>query len=326
MKALVVGSSVIDLFLNIEDLEKVKVEGSNATFQIGDKVPVNIKNLTIGGNGANVGVGLSRLGVPTELFTYLGRDIFSKEIEESLKKESVTIFLDEKNRSERSSLSFIFDIASDRIIFSHHEVHPHAFHYQEESRPDLLFLTSIGDTWEQAYQEVLEFIKANNIQVALNPGSHQLEKKTDLVLEVVQNTSILFVNKQEAEKILSWKDVSTNGETSVILTELKKFGPQTVVVTDSNNGAYIRDREEKAYHINAQGEEFTEKTGAGDAFTSGFLAKKIMSGTTEECLRWGSMNAYACMQKVGAQNGILTKDEMQESFEKLHDKFHVNPL
>src|SRR3989344_413127 len=146
MNALVVGSSVIDLFLQIEDENHLKVLDRNVSFQLGDKIPVNIRTLTLGGNGANVSVGLKRLGIHTKLFTYLGSDIFSKEIEETFEKEGIEC-MRAQDSGQKSSLSFIFDIASDRIIFCHHEARNHTFSYQEPQLPEFIFLTSIGKEW-----------------------------------------------------------------------------------------------------------------------------------------------------------------------------------
>ena len=52
-----------------------------------------------------------------------------------------------------------------------------------------------------------------------------------------------------------------------------------------------------------------EKTGAGDAFGSGFLTGYIKEKSIERGLQIGIANAASCIQKLGAKNGLLQRGE-----------------
>ena len=52
-----------------------------------------------------------------------------------------------------------------------------------------------------------------------------------------------------------------------------------------------------------------EKTGAGDAFGSGFLAGLLRKDSLEYALQLATANATSCIQKIGAKNGLLKKGE-----------------
>jgi len=63
-------------------------------------------------------------------------------------------------------------------------------------------------------------------------------------------------------------------------------------------------------------QKLVDKTGAGDAFASAFfgrivIEKEFNENVLKSALLWGSANASSVIQKIGAQNGILNKEEYQ---------------
>lgn len=315
MKVLSVGASVIDLFLKPSD-SHVKIDNGNVVLKLGDKVPTDIKDLTLGGNGANVAVGLSRLSHEVSFYTYLGTDALSKEIEQIAEAEKINLITD-RSEQERTPLSLIFDFNDDRIIFSHHEKKNHIFSYKESVLPELIYLTSIGETWAQAYKDVLSFAKNNNIPIALSPGSAQLDSINDVLMEALKYSQYLFLNKEEGQKILTTcsRPAETIGQ---ILTSLQALGPKIVSVTDGEKGAYAIDDE--AYSINVfDHEKAIEKTGAGDSYATGFLASHLLRNPLPECMRWGGVNANSVTQFIGGQKGLLDKDSLVKALSERPD-------
>ena len=58
--------------------------------------------------------------------------------------------------------------------------------------------------------------------------------------------------------------------------------------------------------------EVVEKTGAGDAYTAGFLAATLNNQPIEEAMHWGALDSASVIQKTGAEDGLLTKLELEE--------------
>ncbi|PIT89009.1 MAG: hypothetical protein COU27_02480 [Candidatus Levybacteria bacterium CG10_big_fil_rev_8_21_14_0_10_36_7] len=310
MNILVVGSCTIDMFLKA-DSDHFQTNENKVCFALGDKIPTDIKDFSIGGNGANVSVGLKRLGVTSSLFTHLGSDLLSKEVETTVQKEGVITEII-KIPTKTPSLSFVFDFNNDRIIFSHHTTYDYDFSYSKTDLPDLIYLTSIGNRWENVYKKVVEFAKENKIPLALSPGSAQLEDINDTLLWALKSSNMIFINKQEAEKILSASGHKTKNVLD-ILSALQALGPETVSITDGANGAYAISADKTPYKISVfKTPGQTDKTGAGDAYASGFLAAYSFEKNTQESMRWGSVNAWSAMTKTGAQNGLLKKADVEE--------------
>jgi sugar/nucleoside kinase (ribokinase family) len=100
-----------------------------------------------------------------------------------------------------------------------------------------------------------------------------------------------------------------------ILESLRKIGPKVVIVTDGPEGTYSYDGQ-KYLHMPIVPATVVERTGAGDAFGSGFLAGYISGKSVEECLRWGTVNSASVLGFVGPQAGLLTPDKLQEWLER----------
>lgn len=316
MHILVIGSSVIDLFMTI-DPSHAPVTGGKVSFSLGDKVPSEIKKLGLGGNGSNVSVGLTRLTIPTTFYTYLGKDILSREIEEKLTTEGVELIA-KRGTSENSPLHIIFDFEKDRVIFSHYPKAEHSFEIDKKDF-DYIFLNSVADVWENTYEQVFEFSKANNIPIIFSPGTRQLDNLNETVFKVIERSQFIFVNKEEANKILSKKGLESN-DAKTILTNLAALGPKIVSVTDGENGAYARGEDGKTYYIKASGDNNSvDKTGAGDGYAAAFLGCMLSGGTVQDAMKWGGINSKSVMKFIGAQPGLLTLEEIKKETQALND-------
>jgi ribokinase len=322
MRFLVIGSSVTDFFSEIASGDNASISDKTVTFHLGDKIPIQISKQVMGGNGMNVSIGLSRLQTPTSFYTYLGNDSYAYEIESFLKKEEVNVYAEKD--SETSDLSFILDIKDDRIIFSHHPIRNHGFSSPSEEKFDVIFLSSIGESWENAYEKVINYAAYSQTPIAFSPGSRQLSNLNDIFFTALHASQYILVNKDEACDILE-KFGSEHSDIQSILRGLHQLGPKIISITDGGKGAYAYDGE-NSYHIpSLPKEEHSEKTGAGDAYASGFLAALSHKQPVTEAMRWGSFNASMVMKEIGAQEGLLTKDALLQLLEK-HGTFKATKL
>ncbi len=310
MHILVVGSSVIDLFMTV-DKNHIETRDRKVILNLGDKIPSEIKKLAVGGNGANVSVGLCRLEIPASFYTYLGSDVLSRKIEEDLSREGVAL-ASKRGAIQNAPLHIILDFTEDRVILSHYEHVDHDFSYDGQEKFDFIFLNSLADTWEGAYQKVYDYAKKNNIPFAFSPGSRQLDRLDDLIYQIIGHTKIFFSNKEEAVRIIKKEET----DIKVILKELKKLGPSIISVTDGPNGAYAIDENNNCYFIKPAPTDSTEKTGAGDAYATGFFASILHGNNTSTAMTWGTLNAGGVMQDVGAESGLLSKEELDRQLKE----------
>src|SRR5260370_4634029 len=103
----------------------------------------------------------------------IGGDDFAEKIMKDLRADKVSQeFLIEK-KHKPSTFSVVVSVGEERTIFSHHVKREHDFHFSTVSA-DWIYLTSLGEEWHEAYKRVMLYVKRFGVQLAFNPGSHQM--------------------------------------------------------------------------------------------------------------------------------------------------------
>lgn len=315
-----VGEATMDAFMKLQDThDKYHLtDKGELVFRHGEKINVEKYDFCMGGNAANVAVGISRLGLKATLCCETGDDEFSIKIRNSLAQENVErLFMIQKPGS--SHFSVIINFQGDRTIFSEHRERENDFQLTEVTAK-YFYLTSLGKKWEHAYKHVLDFAKKNDVKIAFNPGSPQFKEGKETIHEVMQNTEILFVNKEEAELILfhhyGEKDDDSDDYVQKLATKLQKIGAKNVVITNGRDGSYCLDEKGEFHQKEMFPGKVVERTGAGDSFSTGFLAATIHGLGIEDSMLWGSVNAASVVGHIGAEAGLLTKEEMEVRLQK----------
>lgn len=319
-----VGTAGIDILLDIHrntDAIKSNKSSKELLIKSGRKILVDGYKFSLGQNAANISVGASRLGLSSAIFAEIGSDDFSKKILQDLEKEKVNTS-NIKIEGGDSSFSVILDFQNERTIFAENIKRNHDFSFKNISA-DFLYLTSLSRNWINAYLETLNFVSDNNVPFAFSPGTAQIEDKDKIVLDVIKKSKILFVNKEEAEALLSknrsFTQINEKSYIKKLMTDFKNLGASTIVITDAENGSYCLDQKGKSYFLNALKTSVIEKTGAGDAYATGFIYGYIKNEPTETCMTYGSINASSVIEKVGAQEGLLSSDILIDKAKHLED-------
>lgn len=313
-----VGNVRMDAYMSIHS-PKTELHSDHThkdmCFRLGSKVLVDKYDFLMGGNAANVAVGLSRLGVKTTLAAEMGDDEFSIKIRNTLARENIErLFISEK-KNTTTNLSVIINFAGDRTVFAEERVQENDFDLHE-AETSWVYLTSLGNHWQEAYEKVLKYVDEQKCKLAFNPGSLQLKEGLEVVHKVLKKTDILFVNKEEAELILfnHYKLKIENSEKYIheLCLSLRKQGVRNVVITNGKNGSYVLTEEKEFYEQGLIHGEVIERTGAGDGFASGLLAAIIHEKDIKTAMLWGSHNAAGVVGAVGAEDGLLKLEEMKE--------------
>ena len=89
------------------------------------------------------------------------------------------------------------------------------------------------------------------------------------------------------------------------IRDRRKLCP-VVIITDGANGALVVDRERALRAGLYKGEEMSvDRTGAGDAFCSGFTLRYALGDKLEDAILFAAANSSSVIQHVGAKPGIL---------------------
>lgn len=314
MDVLTVGGATIDALLQIEkarDVIHLNRESKQLEIKSGEKIEVDSCTFSLGGNACNVAVGLSRLGFATGLCAEIGTDVFAQKIINGLRDERVNSSFLIQTPGAASSFAIALNVESERTLFVEHVSRSHDFNLSNLST-QWMYVTSIGDSWQHAYRYIAQIASHKKIQVAYSPGTHQLDTYYEEVNMFFSLTQMLCVNKEEAARIARFYAQKEETDIANLLQILQSLGPKIISITDGARGAYAVDKEGAMWHIDQFPQTVVERTGAGDAYATGFVAALMEEKTVSDAMRYGSLNAASVIGAIGAQKGLLTKEEMEE--------------
>jgi sugar/nucleoside kinase (ribokinase family) len=313
---LTIGDASLDVFLaptETDTLCRMDNKECVVCFSYGNKIPVKNLEFSVGGNAANNSVGTTRLGVKTAIVLTLGDDMIGNQVVNRLKIEGVDLTYVILQPATTSNYSSIITYGGERTIFSYHAPRSYEFPVQLPIAP-WVYLTSMGESYRPFYNHLIDWLRKNpTIKLAFNPGSWQLRAGLEGIGDIMAMTTLIFVNREEAEKLVAMPD--SHSKEKDLLLALGKLGPKICVITDGNNGSYISDGKTflKATVLPV---DAYERTGAGDAFGSGALSAIIKGKTFEEALVWGTVNSASVIGYTGAQKGLLRAEEIGEWVER----------
>lgn len=302
-----VGGVTVDLFLLIDPANphfKFNHDSNELSMHLGDKIVLDNAKFTVGGNGANVAVGVKRLGFRASIFAEIGEDEFAHRILGTLKEEGVDTKKLKKGKAQ-TSFSIILSFAKDRTIFTEKPEREHDFSFSN-LKTDWIYLTSLGKKWEETYKKVGDFVQKKKIKLILNPGPAQLDSGLSSFSYLLPNTEVLIVNREEGELMINEKGLMIKD----LLFNLKKLGPKIVVVTDGEEGSHAINEVGDIIFQEAITVRVVSRTGAGDAYSSGFLGGIMLDKTLKESMLWGTKNAASVIKLIGAQAGLLKREEI----------------
>lgn len=315
-----VGKATLDVFLWTEDSNKhfrLNPATNEICIKLGDKAVVDKAYFLTGGNANNVAVGISRMGFKVAIVAEIGADEFAQKIINILKGEGVSDLYLKQTANQPSSFSIILNFQGDRTILEENIEREHDFDFNN-IKTKWIYLTSMEKKWEEAYDKAIDFTKKNNLKLAFNPGTTQLDNNIEKINEILKICEIVFVNKEEAARICGFESANDDSLIPHLLSSLKERGVKIAVITDGAKGAHMIDASGKVYFSEPVNINVTEKTGAGDAFASGVLSGILSGVSTGEALKWGTINSASVIGNIGAQRGLLTKQNLEDKIKTAH--------
>jgi len=316
LELLSIGDANLDCFIEpteSESLCRMDSKECLIAFSYADKIPVKYSEFSVGGNAANNAVGTKRLGINSAVVLTLGDDSIGKQIIEKLEVESVDITYVIQQPSTISNFNIAVTYNGERTIFTHHAPRSYEFPVRLPKVP-WVYLTSMGESFIPFYNHIADWlIKNPEIKLAFNPGSWQMKMGVKAIGNILKLTNIVFVNKQEAEKLTGFE--SKEKVSRELMMKLSGLGPKISVITDGGNGSFVFDGN-KFLHCGVLPVDAYERTGAGDAFGSGFISAVIKGKSLEEALMRGTVNSASVIGYIGSQKGLLTETDMNVWLER----------
>ncbi|MBA3732937.1 carbohydrate kinase family protein [Patescibacteria group bacterium] len=323
-----IGDITTDAFIKISNAEvhcDIDKQNCKLCVNFGDKIPYDSVTLVKAvGNSANAAVSAARLGLNSALLAYVGDDENGKDDIEILKKNNVDTKYVRVEEGKKTNYHYVLWYDVDRTILVKHE----SFSYElgDIEPPKWIYLSSLGDNTLDFHIQIADYIEKNpNIKLAFQPGTFQIKIGKEALKKIYSQTEIFFCNVEEAQLILS----ESSRAIPVLVKGIASLGPKTVVITDGFAGAYACDTKNDAetiWFMPVYPHTPIERTGAGDAFASTIVSAIILGKTLQDALTWAPINSMSVVQKVGAQEGLLSKTEIENYLAKAPEDYKPSKL
>lgn len=310
-----IGDITTDAFIQLKDVVVERPDEHNkhnlmVCMRFGDKIEYeDVVVVPAVGNSPNAAVSARRLGLKSALVTNLGNDAFGLEDIEVLKKEGVNTDYVRVHEGQKSNYHYVLTYEAERTILVKH----HAYDYQMpaiEPPPKWIYLSSLGESSLPFQHDIAEYLKKHQeTSLAFQPGTFQIKCGYEALKDIYQETDLFFCNKEEAMRILNTKE----SEIKFLLHGINTLGPKIVVITDGPNGAYVYDGKDTVWFIPMYPDPKPpiNRTGAGDAFSSTFTSVLALGFDIPTALSWGPINSMNVVQHIGAQKGLLSREQLE---------------
>ncbi|MFH1315658.1 MAG: carbohydrate kinase family protein [Candidatus Uhrbacteria bacterium] len=307
-----IGDIKLDTFVTLPPSKKTKLLKREGWLSLayGAKIPVTDFEEQIAGSAPNVAVGVSRLGYKTAIYSVMGGDDTTVLAYAKLQDEKVDTQYIETKPGMPSSYSAVINYQGERTILASHQ--PFHYHLPKIQKPEWIYIGELGNRYEEMYQQVIDYIKKDGVKLAINPGAIQLSEKKQILFDLISETDLLIVNKNEAKALAN--NTRKDG-IEYLIHRLWKLGPEIVVITDGANGTYVFNGIHTT-HCQVFPAKVKEMTGAGDSFAAGFLGALLANKEVGEAVRWGNANSASVIQYVGPQPGLLTRGKINTRLKK----------
>jgi sugar/nucleoside kinase (ribokinase family) len=326
LDVLSVGNVVTDVFIRLLDneatVEKTS-DGLKLSMAYGTKVPFDHSEVVAAvGNAPNASVAFAKLGLKSGLVANVGEDAGGREILATLQRANVDTRFVHINPGRKSQSHFVLWYKEERTILVRDKVDfdYHWPRFRIIDIPKWIYFSSVGKQAIEYDDAIVSWLEAHPpIKLALQPGTFQIQTGTKRLERLYQRAEILAVNREEATTISGGNHADLHG----LLDKLHELGPKIVVISDGHNGAYASDGTNRyKMPIYPDPKPPFERTGAGDAFTSTFVAAIMRGADIQGALLWAPINAMSVVQKVGAQAGLLSEHEINHFLRAAPHNYH----
>jgi len=286
-----------------------------------DEVFVSDLKLFSGGAAANSAYACAKLGLKTAFIGKLGlHDEFGGIIINNFKEVSLDTSLIKYSKEYGTGSAYVaLNVQGDRRIYAHsgaaNYLSKDDIIIDEITRSKVIFLSSLKNL--EPFIEAAKIARENEITVILNPGMLIIDQDFDNIKHLLENTDIFILSQREYITLLKIEESDFNE--NVIKTTsntLFNLGIKIIIVTMSSKGAFILNQENSELIPASKVSEVVDTTGAGDAFSAGFMYGFVQNLSYDfellkKNVKVGNFIAENCIQELGARNGIPTIEEIR---------------
>lgn len=296
-----IGNISLDLYFKGESLT---FENNRFQLAVGGKYFVNTLYKSIGGGGANVAVGAAKHELKTAILGKIGDNNFKPMILEELENKNVSASLCQIEKDYLNLSAILLTGKGERSIIHYSPPHEHILKTKSDLekilKTKVVYMGNLPDVSLSEREQLLHFIKYNKIPTVANLGVKDCRRSKHQLVNFLKKIDILILNGHEFAELVKapYKDIHFHEH--VVKWYIRELKDKLVVITEGKKGsyAYVGD---KVFHQKAQDRvKVIDTTGAGDAFTAGFISQYHTTSDIQQSMEKGARYAAKIISQIGA--------------------------
>lgn len=302
-KIITVGAGVQDVFLSQSDALTPVCESPEHCFaklELGAKADVNQIHFSTGGGATNAAVTFARQGHEVMFMGVVGRDPAGQAVLDDLDAENVdTRYVQFSQKYNTGYSVLLLAPNGERMILTYRgaSTHYHAADFTvADIEADWLYVSTLAGQMT-VLDKVFREARAAGMKICFNPGKRELAQREKL-MGLLGDVEVLALNKEEMQQLVPGDDLEQ------LVRRAKELVP-VVLLTDSVNGSMASDGVTIVRAAMYEDVLAIDRTGAGDAFASGFLSQWAHGAQLKDAVVFASANSSSVVNHIGAKTGIL---------------------
>lgn len=320
-----IGSATRDAIFKSNEFKTIKSPdfktGKALAIALGSKIKIDEINFTTGGASTNAATTFARQGFKTSAIFRIGRDVSGSAIKEESLKENIDISFIQTDEKLATAYSIVLEENhGERTILNYRgandALNPEEIMWDNFSTK-WFYLTSLSGNMKFLENTISKKNKTGSL-IAWNPGGEDLKLGLNILLPYLKHINVFLLNQEEASKLLDipYSDINS------IFKKFDEIISGIAIITKGPDGSIASDGKNIYSAGTFKEKEIVDRTGAGDAFGSGFVAGLMQSkynpkeNNKEAIIRaftLASANATSKVEHIGAKYGLLTKKEFDSS-------------
>lgn len=311
-----IGTATRDAFLKSKEFKRISTpeyeSGEGLCLPSGAKIDIDDIIFSTGGGAANSAVTFARQGYRVACVCKIGDDISGREVIANLKSEAVSALFAVQDENLKTAYSILMlSDSGERTILVYRGASE-----KFESRD--INLRSMAAKWFyisgsipfDIMSSIVDRAKNIGSKTAINPSKSQINLGLRKFGGILEKTDVLIINREEGARLTGIDFKNENK----IFGVLDKIVKGIIILTDSENGSIVSDGK-NVYKAGIYKEQnVVDKTGAGDAYGSGFVSSLIEDeNNIKRAIMLASANSSSVVESIGAKTGIISKNDFENN-------------
>ena len=295
-----IGGISIDLFFSGDSLT---FKDNRFQLAVGGKYMADYLYEGVGGGGANVAIGASKLGLKSAVLGAIGDNPFKEAILKELTEARVSSNLCHFEKDYLNISSILLTPSGDHSIIHFVPPHENIIHSEMDLNKfigsKVVYMGNLPDVSLEERLKILHFLKRNNILTVVNLGVKDCRRPFHELEKFIEGIDILIMNTHEFAEAIK-KTYEEIDFLQNIASRYNFLRETIVIVTDGEKGSYGYHDENLYFQKAIEPAVIKDSTGCGDGYTAGFIAEFIKADNVKLAMQNGALYASHILEKIGA--------------------------